>query len=525
MTSATMSAAPSGEQIVVGVPRSKTRRAPLVIRVRKDDALGHVTTSVEALRDSSPLLSAHETLSRRQQLVLAVAAAVALIGLLLRTGATLTFFASVVTVAYASATAYRMLCVRRGLEQDNQGLVVVSDADARSVQEADLPPYTILVPAYREPEVVGRLLESLASLDYPRRKLQVLLLLETDDVETLKAVREAAPPAYVRVLVVPAFGPQTKPKACNYGLRFATGEIVTIYDAEDRPEPLQLRRAVVAFDRVGPHVVCLQAQLGYFNADQNRLTEWFTAEYVTWFRHFLPGLVSMGAPIPLGGTSNHMRTDVLLELGAWDPFNVTEDADLGMRLARAGYTTRVLASVTLEEANSDAVNWLKQRSRWYKGYLQTMLVHLREPGRLRRELGWRGMLGFLLFVGGTPILSMLNPVFWSLTIIWFVAEPAWIEALFPAPWYYFALASWLLGNAATVYTGVLSIRAAGRDELLLSALLVPFYWVLMAVAAIKAGVQLVRDPSFWEKTAHGLDDQTTAAAKLRAAPEVAGAAA
>ena len=279
-----------------------------------------------------------------------------------------------------------------------------------------------------------------------------------------------------------------------------------IFDAEDQPEPLQLRRAAVALARGGPRVACVQAKLSFGNDRQNLITKWFTIEYAMWFTLFLPGLVDVGAPLPLGGTSNHFRRDVLEEIGAWDPYNVTEDADLGVRLARRGYRCQVLESVTLEEANSDFINWVKQRSRWYKGYLQTLLIHMRHPGRLYRELGFRGFFGFLLFVGGTPVLAFLNPLFWLTTAVWFAGGHLHIvQRVFPAPLYYVATVCWAFGNFLAAYLTVLACRLLSRTELLPAALLVPVYWVMMAIAAAKAMWQLVFEPTHWEKTTHGLD--------------------
>jgi cellulose synthase/poly-beta-1,6-N-acetylglucosamine synthase-like glycosyltransferase len=350
----------------------------------------------------------------------------------------------------------------------------------------------------------------MAAIEYPADKLDIKLLLEVDDAETIAAAQEALSRFPLSIVLVPEAEPRTKPKACNYGLQLADGEFVTIYDAEDRPDPLQLRKAVVALRRLGPGYACVQARLGYFNGQQNMITKWFSIEYGAWFRLLLPGLVSSKAPIPLGGTSNHFRTDLLKAVGAWDPFNVTEDADLGVRLSRLGYSVAVLDSVTQEEANSDFVNWVKQRSRWYKGYFQTWLVHMREPVVLWRELGWRGSLGFHLFILGTPLTALLNPIFWSLAVVWFVQRPDWLAALFPASIYYLALLCFVIGNAAVIYTNVLTTRVMNRPGLLLAALLVPGYWLMMAAAAAKAGYQLVFTPSYWEKTAHGLSSDDSA---------------
>jgi cellulose synthase/poly-beta-1,6-N-acetylglucosamine synthase-like glycosyltransferase len=409
----------------------------------------------------------------------------------------------------------RLVIFHRSL--DNPQLEVVSDEEARAVPDDQLPLYTVMIPAYREPQIIRLLLEHLARLEYPVARLDVKLLLEADDEETIAAVRRSRHGDHIQLVLVPAAAPRTKPKALNYGLGLARGELVTIFDAEDEPDPLQLRRAAVAMARLGPEVACLQAKLAYSNVEQNLITRWFSLEYAMWFSYFLPGLASLGAPLPLGGTSNHFRRHVLEHVGAWDPHNVTEDADLGLRLHREGYEVRVLESTTLEEANSDFVNWIKQRSRWYKGYAQTFLVHVREPVQLTRELGWLGALEVALFVGGTPLLALLSPLFWTLTVVWFVAQPHLIKAAFPAPVFYTGLTCWAFGNFAIAYLTLATCRAIRRPDLLVAALLVPLYWVMMWLAAIKGFLQLVATPSFWEKTTHGLhlqqaDDDESAAA-------------
>lgn len=475
------------------------------MRVRHLDAESareRLDWAAHGLERARPDLSTARPIDRGQRRVLLVGGLAVVLALVLAPRPTLIVVVAVITLCYAAATVYRLLLFRAAVASDSA--VHVSDEAARAVSDADLPVYTVLVPAYREPEVVGGLLAALARLEYPADKLDVKLLLEADDVETMDAVAVLGDVPSLEVVLVPPSEPRTKPKALNYGLTLARGELVTIYDAEDAPDPLQLRRAAVAMARLGPEVVCLQARLSYANADQNLITKWFMAEYTMWFTLFLPGLSELGAPIPLGGTSNHFRRDALAQLCGWDPYNVTEDADLGLRIARAGGQVRVLDSVTLEEANSDFVNWVKQRSRWYKGYLQTWLVLLRRPRRVWRELGGRGFVQANLFVGGTPVLALLNPIFWVMTAVWFIAHPVAVRTLFPAPIYYAGIACWAFGSFTVVYMMVVSVRISRRPELLVTALLAPVYWLMMSIAALKAAVQLVVAPSFWEKTTHGL---------------------
>jgi glycosyltransferase XagB len=451
-----------------------------------------------------PELTAQQTASPRQLVVvLAIVAALA-VGALVAPMSTAVGLISLATLAYMAALSYRLAAFWSSLR--NPQVVVISDDEARAIPDELLPVYTVLVPMYREASVVGALIARLSELEYPVGKLDIRLVLERDDRDTITAATAARPGPQFTIVRVPHSEPKTKPKACNYGLRGARGEYVTIYDAEDRPEPLQLRRSVVAFGRLGEEVACLQAKLSYHNAEQNLLTSWFTIEYAMWFSFLLPGLVTQRGPLPLGGTSNHFRARILKDIGGWDPYNVTEDADLGIRLARRGYQTRVLESTTYEEANSDVINWVKQRSRWYKGYLQTWLVHTRRPRELRRELGWRGFVGFNLFVAGTPLLSLINPVFWAMTALWFLIHPAVILALFPAWLYYLSLGVMVAGNIMLFYSWLVSARMAGSWKLVFAALLVPVYWALMSLAVVKAAVQLISAPSFWEKTVHGLDD-------------------
>ena len=458
--------------------------------------------AVNGLREDSPLMSASVAVVGWQRLSVWSLLVGTTVMLIWKPVPTLVALIGVCTFGYVLTMIDRVLIFRKGLAARS---LVISDECARAVVDADLPSYTILVPAYDEPQVVGDLISAMSALEYPADKLQVLLLLEADDEITIEAARACTQSDVITTVLVPPADPRTKPKACNYGLYFATGDIVTIYDAEDLPEPLQLRRVAVAFaDRLPDDIACVQARLVYHNGGQNLLTAWFTNEYGLWFGYLLPGMMHSTSPIPLGGTSNHLRREVLDRIGAWDPFNVTEDADLGLRIAASGYHTAVIDSYTLEEANSDPINWIRQRSRWYKGYLQTWLVHIRRPVALLRVLGPRSFLRFNLVLAGTPIIAVLNLAFWLITMVWFLGQPALVGAVFPPVIYFPALIALVLGNAATLYMNIIVLREDDRPELLKAALTVPLFWLMMSVAAAKGCYQLIRNPSYWEKTFHGL---------------------
>jgi glycosyltransferase XagB len=470
--------------------------------MRDAEAQLRLQASISGLAAKAPSVSVRRLLDRRQRMVMIAVIGLVILGLVISVVDTVTAVVGIVTIVYVVCIAYRVYLFVRSNRADVSE--VVTDEEARAVLDAELPTYTVMIPAYREPEVINHLVARIARLEYPVNRLQVLVLVEADDDETIEAVRDQDLGPQFTLVPVPPAEPRTKPKALNFGLTLARGELVAIYDVEDEPDTLQLRRAAVALRRLGPDVGCVQAKLSYNNPNQNLITRWFTIEYGMWFSFFLPGLASMRAPIPLGGTSNHFRRLALRSLGGWDPYNVTEDADLGIRMFREGYTVRVLESVTLEEANSDFVNWVKQRSRWYKGYLQTFFVHMRSPRELVREMGWKNSAHFCIFVGGTPVLAILNPVFWLMTALWFIAHPTFIPQIFPAPVYYLGLGCWAFGNFTLGYLTLLSCRVSGRGEFLWAALAVPVYWVMMSMAAVKAVWQLVGTPALWEKTVHGL---------------------
>lgn len=451
----------------------------------------------------APQYSARHALAPRTLVALAGLGALGVaLSLLLPTG----FPPLVVTtsaVLYLISTIDRHLLLLRGVR--SPVMVRISEAEARAVADRDLPRYTVLLPVYDEPAIIENLLNGVAKLDYPPDKLDVMLLVEEDDQATRDALKSLSLNG-IRVILVPHSLPKTKPKACNYGMSRpdVDGELVTLYDAEDIPEPLQLRRAAVAFGRAPADVGCLQARLGYFNERQNLLTRWFSLEYDQWFGALLPAVQQAGCVVPLGGTSNHLPVRVWREIGGWDEHNVTEDADLGVRLARYGYRTEILDSITLEEANSDVINWIRQRSRWYKGYLQTQIVHLRDPRRLLRELGPVATLRFINMTGAIPLSNAINIVLWSVMLIWVVGHPKAVSVMFPPLAYYLCLSLMLVAAPLSIYVGLVVTVALGKPHLWWAALLAPGYWVLQSIAAFKAVYQLIFRPFFWEKTVHGL---------------------
>lgn len=372
--------------------------------------------------------------------------------------------------------------------------------------EDSIPPViSIIVALYRESDIAPRLVARLARLDYPTDVLDVILVVEAEDHVTRDALARSELPTWMRVITVPDGSVKTKPRALNHALDYARGAIIGIYDAEDAPDPDQLQKVVAQFQRSGPEVACLQGVLDYYNPHTNWLSRCFTIEYAGWFRLILPGIARMGLVVPLGGTTLFFRRAVLEDLGAWDAHNVTEDADLGLRLARHGYRTELVATTTGEEANCRTVPWIKQRSRWIKGYMMTWAVHMRDPLLLWRQLGpWRFFGVQVLFLG-TIAQFLLAPVLWSLALVPFgVPHPA--LTVLPAELITAGVVLFTLSELANLAIGVIGLRRSGQK---LSWLWVPtlkVYYPLASVAGYKAMIELATKPFYWDKTSHGIFD-------------------
>lgn len=459
--------------------------------------------ATEKLSKESPAESGRRILSRRQALFLSLIVAVSLFWIYLDWVSYLIFWFSFLNLWYLLTMGLKLVLALKGAKHGFEHNI--TQEEMKSLKDQELPIYTILLPVYKEPEVLPQLFEAIRELDYPKAKLDVKVLFEEDDRETLEMAKSLAPEPFFEFLIVPTSRPKTKPKACNWGLLFARGKYITIYDAEDRPEPDQLKKAILVFRKAhDPRMICVQAALDYYNPTQNILTRWFTLEYDVWFRLFMPGLSSIDTIIPLGGTSNHFVSEKLKELMGWDPFNVTEDADLGVRLAARGYRTTTVNSTTWEEANSVLWGWIKQRSRWVKGYMQTYLVHLRNSMTLIRTVGIKNFLLFQLNIGGVPFVLLANPVTFALLVAWFSFQPHFITVIFPNAIHPFALVNFLVGNFLFVYMSIIALNYSRKYELVLYTLSLPIYWILMSVGAYVALYELLRRPFHWQKTQHGL---------------------
>ena len=310
--------------------------------------------------------------------------------------------------------------------------------------------------------------------------------------------------AWAEIIIAPPIGPRTKPKALNVALPFARGAYTVVYDAEDKPEPDQLRRALDAFRKGGNRLACVQASLTIDNTADNWLAGMFTANYAGQFDVFLRGLAALQLPFPLGGSSNHFRTAVLRKAGGWDSYNVTEDADLGIRLYRLGYRATAIASTTYEEAPARFVPWLKQRSRWYKGWMQTWFVHMRRPGRLFRELTPAGAIAFQIFFAANVLAALIHPLFMAgLGFTLYALPTPWANTVMEnaAPIF---VTSLLSGYASTIVLDVIGLRRRGLLGQAWVLMLTPLHWLLLSVAAWRALFQLIYDPQRWEKTEHGM---------------------
>jgi glycosyltransferase XagB len=372
------------------------------------------------------------------------------------------------------------------------------------VEDRRLPVYSVVVALHREARVVAQLVAALAAIDYPRGKLDVKLVIEQDDRATRLAIEALDLPPTYEIVVAPAGWPRTKPRALNIALPLARGELLVIFDAEDAPAPGQLREAAERFLRAPRELACLQARLAIDNIEDSWLTRLFAIEYAVLFDVVNPGLAGLGLPLPLGGSSNHFRTEVLREVCGWDAWNVTEDADLGLRLARFGYGVGILPSTTQEEAPAFIDAWLRQRRRWSKGWMQTFITLTRDPRRLVAELGVAPSLALALTMTGLVIAPPLWPFFTALLV-------HDLGARLPSPASAFELIEVVLwmsavffGTASIIGLALLGMRRRKLLGLWPFLALLPLYYLLTSAAAWMALYDLILRPYHWHKTEHGL---------------------
>ncbi|MBK8770344.1 MAG: glycosyltransferase [Rhizobiales bacterium] len=455
--------------------------------------------SVMSLAVQQPDLSARRRFTLEQAIVITLLGmAVVAVGLLTDWGYVGLMFSAFAGLFFAMTVAIRVFVLLPGPP--------VAAARISPLPAGDLPTYTVLVPLFRETEVLGQLVTALKALSYPVGKLDIKLILEEEDTLMVRAVTALGLPDHFDIIVVPAGKPQTKPRALNYALNFARGELLTIYDSEDIPEPNQLRQAAAIFASRGDGLACLQAVLTYYNPNENWLTRQFTAEYAALFNVILPALASAGLPLPLGGTSNHFRTAALVAVGAWDPFNVTEDADLGYRFARMGFETDAFSSKTYEEANTHLWNWMKQRRRWLKGFLHTWLVLMRHPAQLLADVGVTRFWVIQCMSFGVFAAALLHP-FLLVHALWFFLSGQFQHQLsMPLHGGLIGLngAILILGYAAAIACARQGLRRLGHVRWTATLATMPFYWMLMTPAAWMALWDFAVRPHHWHKTRHGL---------------------
>jgi cellulose synthase/poly-beta-1,6-N-acetylglucosamine synthase-like glycosyltransferase len=382
-----------------------------------------------------------------------------------------------------------------------------SDAEAqtalRPFLRADLPHYAVLVAAYKEVSVAAQLVAALSRLKWPPSKLDIIIACEDDDSETIAAFEACGLPPHMRVVTVAEGGPRTKPKALMSVLPLVHAEYVVLYDAEDRPHPEQLLEAWQAFSSA-PHVACVQAPLHITNGGRSFIARLFAFEYAAIFRGLLPHLARHGRYVPLGGTSNHFRVGMLRASGGWDPYNVTEDADLGLRLHAFGHGITTISRPTLEDAPEHLKDWRNQRTRWMKGYMQTWLVSLRRPVDLTRRIGWRSMFTAQTLLGGVVVSALAHP-FVILSLPWSIGtglsapssgvDGTTLAAVFDAT-------SVLAAYAAFIGLGYVSSTPVERRMIRPILIMLPLYWLAISWAAWRAAFQLVTHPHIWEKTPH-----------------------
>jgi glycosyltransferase XagB len=374
----------------------------------------------------------------------------------------------------------------------------VSEEEIRALDETTLPRYTVLIPLFKEAERFEELLAYFSDLDYPKDKLEILFIIEECDWDTKKMYRRIRPAPPFRGVFVKDSYPRNKAKACDVALAEAKGDYVVIYGGRDRPEPAQLKKAVVAFGKCGAQTGCLQAKLDLIAPRQNILTKWFALESAWWFERFLPGLARFRAPVPLAGSSCHFRLETLLQIVGWDPFAVAADREMAVRLARKRLRTEILASKTWEQTPALDL-WIRQRNRWLKGGVQAFLFHNRQPATTIAQMGLKEYVDFVLLTAGPFVGGLLNAYYWLTGLMWVFVPNDLLSRICPLEVFQIGAACWVLGNAAGILAAVLGCSARRAHGLIAHALLFPLYGLVLSSLAFHAGAQLLNRTPLWDE--------------------------
>lgn len=488
----------------------------------KDD-VSDVTAAVDDADDNTHDLSsgctfAKAVLSKRQKVLMIYCAIVMILSGIFCTGILMTCFDIFCNCVFFTLTLHKLYLFHLGTGIRRKCANLTKDSDANThnaeldefMSQNTLPRYSIMVPMYKEcEEIVHNLISNVAEIIYDKSMLQVMIVLEEVDKETIAIVEKMVLPQYFTVIVVPAGKPQTKGRACNYALPFASGDYLVIYDAEDRPERYQLLKAVKAFGHYNDGVyeraesnlkpvVCVQARLNFYNRCESMIASIFSIEYYTQFDYLLETMSKYNLLIPLGGTSNHFDMQFLRDIGGWDPYNVTEDADIGMRIAIFGCRVGMIDSYTMEEAPLGIISWLKQRTRWMKGHMQTFLVYHRWFNKTFKRIGLLSYINFVCLLGLGPFSHLL--MIPSVISLLFSCNASASSFTFSVDMLFFA------GNVVFWYVVLIYTLAFLRPRLNLKVTVIlctPFYFLMHVVASIRAITQLVMNPHYWSKTAHG----------------------
>ena len=452
------------------------------------------TRAISQLAFDNPDWSARRGASAWQGALMTTFLMIMITAIIITNGAVNIVFHVIMSIFFASCAALRLAVL---VKHQTSSL-----ASIKPSADSEKPVYSIVVALYNEVDVIPDLIPTLKRMKWPRSKLEIKLVCEADDVATIDAIKQQELDNRFEIIRVPAGDPRTKPKALCYALYFTTGSYITLYDAEDRPHPEQLLEAYQSFLKGNEKLGCVQAPLEITNGHRSFWSGMFSFEYAALFNGILPWLAKQEAPIFLGGTSNHFKRDALLQVGAWDPFNVTEDADLGLRLWRKGYRTGMITRPTLEDGPIDFKTWLPQRTRWHKGWMQTWIVHMRNPAELWRNMPLSAFLITQVMLTGTIACALLHPFavleFARIILMSMTAET-------PALFKYIVLADCfviLLSYIAYMVLCWRAIASSRRKPFAYTVFLTPFYWLCISVASWRSFWQLIRAPFKWEKTPH-----------------------
>jgi len=352
-----------------------------------------------------------------------------------------------------------------------------------------LPTFSVLIPAKNEQLLLPRLLESLLHQNYPKEKVEIIVIGDGSTDATVDVCREYAKKSRGRVKLLCGEGSKGKPCALNRALNVLKGDIVAVFDADNVPEPDALLNAARCF--LDESVTAVQGRTLAINSEINMLTKFVSLEESAWFEAYIRGKDALELFVHLKGTCQFIRKEALLGLGGWSEGHLAEDMEISARLTDRGYKIRYSSDVRAwQETPESLTQMFRQRVRWYRGSMEVALRYgslIGKPNVKRLDAE----------------ITLLGPFVLIISLLGYLAGPFLFPSMGESAIFVITVAGWTAMTVSLI-VGALALLYVARPKRKRDFLWLPFiyaYWAFQVVLASWALIEIIlRAPRKWRRT-------------------------